>query len=179
MSVKNVSVLGAGTMGHGIAQVFAHHGHAVTLIDIDETRLKAGRDGIEKSLGRMAKKEIVTADQISEIMGRISLSTGIDAASTSDLAVEAVSERLETKLEVFRQLDGVVPDGGLLASNTSSISITKIAAVTKRPDKVIGMHFMNPVPVMKLVEVIRGLDTSDETFQTVMRDLEGSRKDPG
>ena len=167
-TVNSVAVIGAGTMGNGIAQTFASHGVATTLVDLDEALLERGVAAIGKSLGRFVKKEKLTQDAADEILGRVSSSTSMDALRQADLMVEAVTERTEVKLEVFRTADGLLPDGAILASNTSSISITLLGAATKRPESVIGMHFMNPVPLMKLVEVIRGQDTSDETTQRVM-----------
>jgi len=167
-TVNSVAVIGAGTMGNGIAQTFASHGVATTLVDLDEALLERGVAALGKSLGRFVKKEKLTQDAADEILGRVSSSTSMDALRQADLMVEAVTERTEVKLEVFRTADGLLPDGAILASNTSSISITLLGAATKRPESVIGMHFMNPVPLMKLVEVIRGQDTSDETTQRVM-----------
>ena len=166
----NVTVLGAGTMGNGIAHVFAQSGHAVTLVDLNEAALERGRATIAKNLDRQVKKGLAEADR-DAALARITLSGDLAAAArTADLVVEAVAERTDVKAEVFRTLDREAPAHAILASNTSSISITWIAAQTNRPDRVIGMHFFNPVPVMKLVEVVRGLATSDETYATV-RDL--------
>jgi 3-hydroxybutyryl-CoA dehydrogenase len=162
-----VAVIGGGTMGNGIAQVLAHNGRAVTLVDVDEARLSAAVAGIEKSLQRVAKKGGLSEGDIPGILARIRRSTKVDEAAQADLVIEAVSENLELKTRLFMQLDRAAPPATILASNTSSISITRLAAATRRPDRVIGMHFMNPVPVMKLVEVIRGLDTSDATWSTV------------
>ncbi len=167
MAIERVAVVGCGTMGNGIAQVAATTGHHVTLVDLDEGRLAAATAGIEKSLTRVAKKGKIDESVIPEILGRIKTTTKLSDCGDVDLAVEAVSETLGVKQAVFAELDKVVPAGKILASNTSSISITQLAAGTSRPDRFIGMHFMNPVPVMKLVEVIRGLDTSDETTNEV------------
>ncbi|MDX1419422.1 MAG: 3-hydroxybutyryl-CoA dehydrogenase [Rubricoccaceae bacterium] len=167
----NVTVIGAGTMGNGIAHVFAQRGHAVTLVDVDEVRLEAALATIGKNLDRQVKKELLTEEERADTLGR--LTTGTDLAAgvaAADLVVEAATENPAVKADLFRQADAAAPDAAVLATNTSSISITEIAAATARPEQVIGMHFFNPVPVMKLVEVVRGLATSQETFETV-RDL--------
>ena len=167
--MKNITVIGAGTMGNGIAHLFAMEGYEVSLLDISEAALQGGLQTIEKNLGRMVRKEILTEADKAATLARISTFTKLEAAvSTADLVVEAATERVDLKLDIFRELDKVAPEGIILASNTSSISITKIAAVTRRPEQVIGMHFMNPVPIMKLVEVIRGYSTSDEVTEKVM-----------
>ena len=163
-----LGVVGAGTMGNGIAQVFATYGHDVVLSDLDEGILQKAHGTIEKSLSRFVKKERLTADEAAAILGRIRTSTALGSLADAELVVEAVVERHEVKDRLFRELEEVVQPDGILASNTSSIWITQIASATKRPDKVIGMHFMNPVPLMKLVEVIRGHDTSDETTERVL-----------
>ncbi|MBM3984457.1 MAG: 3-hydroxybutyryl-CoA dehydrogenase [Planctomycetes bacterium] len=165
--VSTVAVVGGGTMGNGIAQVFAHNGRQVTLVDVDEARVAAAFGAIEKSLQRVARKGALSEGDIPGILARIRRSTRLEEAAQAQLVVEAVSENLEVKGRVFAALDKAAPAGTILASNTSSISITRLAAFTRRPDRVIGMHFMNPVPVMKLVEVIRGLDTSDATWGTI------------
>jgi len=165
--VRTVAVVGGGTMGNGIAQVFAQHGRQVTLVDVDDARLAAAVGAIEKSLQRVAKKGLLSEGDVPGILARIGRSTRLEEAAQAQLVVEAVSEDLEVKGRVFAALDRAAPAGTILASNTSSISITRLAACTRRPDRVIGMHFMNPVPVMKLVEVIRGLDTSDATWDTI------------
>ncbi|ACM18616.1 3-hydroxyacyl-CoA dehydrogenase [Geotalea daltonii FRC-32] len=162
--IKKVGVLGAGQMGSGIAHVLAVQEIEVVLFDIAEDQLAKAVAGIEKNLERQAKKGEVDSASIPAILKRIHTTKVMGDLSDCDMAIEAVTERETLKLDIFRQLDGIVKKGAILASNTSSIPITRIAAVTGRPDKVIGMHFMNPVPVMKLVEVIRGLATSDETF---------------
>ena len=167
MGIQNVAVIGCGTMGNGIAQVCATSGKNVRLIDLDEAVLGRAMAGIEKSLGRMVKKERIAASDVAGILGRIQTGTSLEECSDIDLAVEAVSESVQVKTKIFAELDRIAPDSAILASNTSSISITLLAAATKRPEKVIGMHFMNPVPVMKLVEVVRGLDTNDETTVAV------------
>jgi len=167
----NVSIIGAGTMGNGIAHVFAQHGHSVTLIDLDQERLDAALATIDKNLGRQVKKEMLTVAEQEEALARITLGTSIsDGVVEADLVVEAATENPEIKAQIFRSMDEDAPEKAILATNTSSISITQIAAETGRADQVVGMHFFNPVPVMKLVEVVRGLETSDETFAAV-RDL--------
>ena len=158
--IKTIGVLGAGQMGAGIAHVAALAGFRVLLADVTEERAEGGRAGIAKRLDRNVAKGRMTQEDRDAAVERITACT-IDAFSEADFAVEAASENVDLKLELFRKLDAVVPAGAILASNTSSISITKIGAVTSRPEQVIGMHFMNPVPVMKLVEVIRSLETSD------------------
>lgn len=163
-----VAVVGAGTMGNGIAQVFASTGSEVLLIDLDEAALDRGLGAIETSLGRLVKKERLTQEEADAVLARIGRATSLAEAADQDLVVEAVVERSEVKAAVFSELDRVCKPEAILATNTSSISITEIAATTQRPDKVIGMHFMNPVPIMKLVEVIRGHATSDETTAAVM-----------
>ena len=169
-----LGVVGAGTMGNGIAQVFAAHGHDVVLVDVSEEFLERGVANVAKSLSRLVKKEKITEAEKEAVLGRLRTSTSMEDLSEADLVVEAVSEKIEIKRAVFGELDRIVRPDGILASNTSSIWITEIAATTSRPDKVIGMHFMNPVPMMKLVEVIRGHDTSDETldgFRSRSREL--------
>lgn len=160
-------VIGAGTMGNGIAQVAARAGYSVVLRDIKDEFLERGMKAVDKSLQRDVDKERLSQDEKKIIISRIKTTTEIDAMKDASFVVEAVTENLDVKLDVFRALDELTNENAILASNTSSISITKIAAATKRPDKVIGMHFMNPVPVMKLVEVIRGIATSDETYEKV------------
>jgi 3-hydroxybutyryl-CoA dehydrogenase len=163
--VKTVGVLGAGQMGNGIAHVFAQKEHPVLLYDISEAQVEKALKTISQNLERQAKKELIPAESIPGILGRIRAVKSVADLADCDLVVEAASENEALKFDLFRQLDGSVKADAILASNTSSISITRLAAVTRRPDKVIGMHFMNPVPVMQLVEVIRGLATSEETFQ--------------
>jgi 3-hydroxybutyryl-CoA dehydrogenase len=162
-----IGVIGSGTMGNGIAQVAARAGFDVILNDIDEKFLQRGLQAIDKSLQRDVDKERLSAEQKQSITERIKTTTELDSLSRASLVVEAVNEDFDVKSKVFRALDRITPADTVLASNTSSISITRLAAVTARPDKVIGMHFMNPVPVMKLVEVIRGIATSDETYERV------------
>ena len=167
--MKNVAVIGAGTMGNGIAHTFAQSGFNVQLIDLSEASLKRGIDTIAKNLDRMVAKEKITetdkANTLANITTFTSISEGVEYAS---LVVEAATENVDLKLNIFKQLDEACPDDTILATNTSSISITQIAAVTSRPEMVIGMHFMNPVPIMKLVEIIRGYNTSNEVTKTIM-----------
>lgn len=166
--VQRAAVVGAGQMGNGIAHVFATSGHAVTMIDVSADALTRGRDTIAKNLDRQVKKGALEASAAEAALGRISTATSLDAVADAQIVVEAATERVDLKFRIFEDLDRLAPAGAILASNTSSISITEIAARTKRPELVIGMHFMNPVPVMQLVEVIRGLATSDATTQQVM-----------
>src|SRR5688572_5454869 len=172
--MKNITVIGSGTMGNGIAHTFAQSGYTVKLVDINEAALQKAITTITKNLDRQVQKATITEDAKKTTLKNIT--THIDLASAvadADLVVEAASENVDIKNKIFKQLDEICPGHTILASNTSSISITRIAAATKRADKVIGMHFMNPVPVMKLVEVIRGYNTSDEVCDTIM---ETSRK---
>ena len=162
---KVFGVIGAGTMGNGIAQVAARAGFDVVMRDVGQEFLARGMTSIDRSLQRDIDKERLSKDEKREIMARIKTTTDIGALSEAVIVVEAVNEDLRVKTEVFRSLDEVTKTDAILASNTSSISITKLGAITKRPDKVIGMHFMNPVPVMKLVEIIRGAATSDKTYE--------------
>jgi 3-hydroxybutyryl-CoA dehydrogenase len=167
MALK-VAVIGAGTMGNGIAQVFAQAGHTVVLSDVDGAALERARAQIDRSLGKLAEKGKIPPADRAAILERIEFTPDLADVTASDLVVEAVVEKLEVKHELFAELDRITKPGTILASNTSSISITRLGAATKRADKVIGMHFMNPVPLMALVEVIRGQATSDETTRTVM-----------
>ncbi|MEO6323719.1 MAG: 3-hydroxybutyryl-CoA dehydrogenase [Thermoanaerobaculia bacterium] len=167
MSIQRLGVVGAGQMGSGIAQVAAASGRAVTLVDIDESLVARGRATIEKNLTRQVDKGKLTAAQREETLSRVATGVGLEPLAGVDLVVEAIVEDEETKRTLFRRLDDLLPAGAILASNTSSISITRLAAATKRPESVIGMHFMNPVPVMALVEVIRGIATSDDTAARV------------
>ena len=160
-------VIGAGTMGNGIAQVAARAGFEVVMRDVADEFLARGMKAVDKSLQRDVDKERLSADEKQTIVGRIRTTTDFADLRDASIVVEAVTEQIEVKNEVFKALDSIVQKEAILASNTSSISITKLAAITKRPDQVIGMHFMNPVPVMKLVEIIRGAATSDETYKTV------------
>jgi 3-hydroxybutyryl-CoA dehydrogenase len=168
MAASTVAVVGAGTMGNGIAQVFAQHGHEVVLRDLDGAILDRARATIDKSLSKLAEKGRITAADREATLARIRGVTDLGAVAQAELVVEAVLERLEVKAELFRELDRLAPPATILASNTSSISITKLGAVTRRPEQVIGMHFMNPVPLMALVEVIRGQATSEATTARVM-----------
>lgn len=170
MAIATIGVVGAGTMGNGIAHVFARSSFAVTLCDVEQKLLDRAIETITKNLGREVVKNKITAADKSAALERITTTFDRPKLADCDFIVEAATEKFEIKAELFRELDRICRPGVILASNTSSISITKLAALTQRPDKVIGMHFFNPVPVMKLVEVIRGLETSDETFQ-IVRDL--------
>ncbi len=165
---EKIAVVGAGQMGNGIAHVFAQSGFPVSMIDVSEAALEKGRSTIEKNLDRQVKKGALAAEAPAEILGRISLESALDAAADAALIIEAATENTDLKFRIFGDLDRIAHPDAILASNTSSISITEIAARTKRPEKVVGMHFMNPVPVMKLVEIIRGLATSDETTNKVI-----------
>jgi len=162
-----IGVIGAGTMGNGIAQTAAASGFKVVMCDVSDAQIQKGLSNIEKSLERFVKKETITEDQKSEILSRITTTSSIEGLSFCDLIVEAATENFEIKKKIFQDMDRVAKDGCILSTNTSSISITKIAAVTKRPQDVIGMHFMNPVPLMKLVEIIRGIATSDSSYEKV------------
>ena len=167
--MKHAAVIGSGTMGNGIAHVLAQHGIEVSLVDINQAALEKGLNTISKNLDRQIKKELLSQGDKHSILQRISTTTELEiGVSQAELVVEAASENLELKASIFRQLDISAPVDCILASNTSSISITEIASVTGRPEKVIGMHFMNPVPVMKLVEVIRGYATSDTVTSAIM-----------
>ncbi|HYM62561.1 MAG TPA: 3-hydroxybutyryl-CoA dehydrogenase [Thermoanaerobaculia bacterium] len=166
--MKNIVVVGAGTMGNGIAHTAAATGFAVTLVDVLDSYLDRGLSTISANLQRGVDKGKMTSEEKEKVLARIARSTNVaQAAAGADIVIEAIIENVEAKTALFKQLDDIAPPGCILASNTSSISITKIAAATKRPDKVIGMHFMNPVPVMTLVEVIRGIATSNETYGQV------------
>lgn len=167
MAIERVGVIGAGTMGSGIAQAFAAAGMTVAMVEVDEGQLRKGRAAIEKSLSKFVEKGKLSASDSAAVLGRITAGMDISVARGAQLVVEAIVENAEAKRKLFAQLDQLTGPHTILASNTSSISITEIAAATKRPDKVIGMHFMNPVPLMQLVEVIRGLATSDVTYKTV------------
>lgn len=162
-----IGVIGAGTMGNGIAQTAASAGFDVVMHDIDSQFVERGLANISKSLDRFVKKETITEEQKPEVLGRIKTTTSLEDLQDCSLVVEAATENFDIKKKIFEKLDSLTSPGTILSSNTSSISITKIAAVTGRPDKVIGMHFFNPVPLMKLVEVIRGIATSDETYAKV------------
>lgn len=177
MTIKHIFVIGAGTMGNGIAQVAATSGYMVTCMDVVPAALEKAKATIQKSAAKLLEKGTITAEQKASTE-QINFVTNLDTASTADLLIEAATENPDLKFKIFKEMDAFAREDVILASNTSSISITKIAAVTKRPDKVIGMHFMNPVPLMKLVEVIRGLGTSEETTQTVMEVCKVMGKEP-
>ena len=163
-----IAVVGAGQMGNGIAHVFAQHGFPVTMIDVAESALSRGRESIEKNVDRQIKKGTIPAEERGAIIGRVTTSTSLHSVRGAALVIEAATERRELKFQIFTELDRFVEPSAVLATNTSSISITEIAGRTAHPERVIGMHFMNPVPLMQLVEVIRGLATSDETMQRVL-----------
>ncbi|NCI51238.1 3-hydroxybutyryl-CoA dehydrogenase [Sediminibacterium roseum] len=169
MSLQNITVIGAGTMGNGIAHVFAQHGFRVILVDVNATQLEKAVQTIDKNLERQVSKGALTAEQKQQALANLSTETDLTkGAGGADLVVEAATENIDLKLKIFSQLDGIAPAGAILASNTSSISITRIAAATKRPGLVIGMHFMNPVPVMKLVEIINGYATQAEVTEKIV-----------
>lgn len=173
-----ISVIGSGTMGNGIAHVFAQFGYDVNLIDLNDEILAAAYARIEKNMARQLKKEAITEQLMRESMARISTGTEMNKIADSALVIEAASENQKVKESIFKQMDEICPADCILATNTSSISITELAAVTGRPDKVIGMHFMNPVPMMELVEIIRGLATSDETYAQIKSISESLQKTP-
>jgi 3-hydroxybutyryl-CoA dehydrogenase len=164
---ETIGIIGAGTMGNGIAQTAANAGFDVVMCDVSDEFVGRGLANIGKSLDRFVKKETMTEEQKNDVLGRITTTTNVGDLAACSLIVEAANENFEVKRQIFEKLDEIAAPEAILSSNTSSISITKIAAVTKRPEKVIGMHFFNPVPLMKLVEVIRGIATSDETYDTV------------
>ena len=167
--MTNVTVIGAGTMGNGIAHVFAMKGFQVSMVDISQDALDKAIATITKNLDRMLKKERITEEDKASTLSNIQTFTDLaEGVSQAELVVEAATENIDLKLKIFQQIDSAAPEDAILASNTSSISLTRIAAATQRPEKVIGMHFMNPVPIMKLVEVIRGYSTSDEVMHTIM-----------
>ncbi|MCR8926517.1 3-hydroxybutyryl-CoA dehydrogenase [Priestia megaterium] len=178
MNIETVMVIGAGQMGAGIAQVFAASGYQVSLYDVDQRNTQKGIEGIDKRLKKQVGKGSLSAKEYEEIMERLHLANEITAAQKADLIVEAVVEKMEVKQAIFAELDSLAPNHTVLATNTSSLPITEIAAVTTRPEKVIGMHFMNPVPVMKLVEIIRGLATTDEVYQAVYETTKKLNKTP-
>jgi 3-hydroxybutyryl-CoA dehydrogenase len=177
-SIKVVAVLGAGTMGNGIAHVFARSGYKVILRDVEQRFLDKGLDTIGKNLDREVKKGKLAEADKPQVIARITATTSAAALAEADLAIEAVPEQLDLKVKLLREVDAVLKPGAILASNTSSISITELAAKTSRPERFIGMHFMNPVPVMQLVEVIRGAATSEETFSTITALCEKLDKKP-
>ena len=167
--MKNIAVIGAGTMGNGIAHVFAQNGFSVSLIDLSETALEKALLTISKNLGRMVAKEKISESEKENTLRNINTFTKMsEGLHDAELVIEAATENIDLKLKIFKNLDELTEASVVLATNTSSISITKIASVTKKPDKVIGMHFMNPVPIMKLVEIIRGYSTSDEVTKKIM-----------
>jgi 3-hydroxybutyryl-CoA dehydrogenase len=176
--IERVSVIGAGTMGAGIAQVFAHAGCAVKLIDVKEDLVKRGVATIESSLERMVKKDLITPAQRKDTLGRVRTDIGLDGTTGSELVVEAINENAELKKRVWKEVAAHAGEQAILASNTSSISITELAAAVPAPRRFIGMHFMNPVPVMKLVEVIRGLETDDTTTATTLELCRAMGKTP-
>ena len=177
--MENIAVIGAGTMGNGIVHTFAQFGYKVSLIDISEDALNKAMATIDKNLSRMVKKEKITEEAKKATLGRIHVFSSIqEGVKNADLVVEAATENIDLKLKIFKEIDDLANPDAILATNTSSISITKIAAVTSRPDKVIGMHFMNPVPIMKLVEIIRGYNTSDEVTNTVFEIAKSLKKVP-
>jgi 3-hydroxybutyryl-CoA dehydrogenase len=179
MEFRNIVVIGAGTMGNGITHVVAQSGLPVTMVDVNDEALGRGLGVIKKNLARMVSKEKITVQQQDETLGRIHASTVLaEPAAKADLVIEAVNENFALKTKIFRELDEVTPAACILASNTSSISITRLAAATGRPGQVIGMHFFNPVPVMKLVEVVRGLDTSDEVNNAIVELSKKLGKEP-
>jgi len=165
--MNKIAVIGAGTMGNGIAHVFSQHDFKVTLVDVKQEFLDRAMDTIKKNMGRELKKERISQEKMDASLANITTSTSLDDVAGAELVIEAATENLDIKLDLFEKLDKVCAPDVILATNTSSLPITRVASATKRPDKVIGMHFMNPVPMMKLVEVIRGMATSDETFKTV------------
>jgi 3-hydroxybutyryl-CoA dehydrogenase len=167
MAVKNVVVVGGGTMGNGIAHVFAQSGYETMLIDIKQEYVDRAISTIKKNLDRQAQKGTIKPEDVVATLSHISTSTRLDDACTGDIVIEAAFENMDVKTEIFKKLDAVCKPDAILASNTSALPITQIAAKTKRPDKVIGMHFMNPVPMMKLVELIRGIATSDGTYNII------------
>jgi len=176
--VSKVAVVGAGTMGNGIAHVFAQHGWETVLSDVSEAALAGGLATIRKNLERLEKKGAISHQQSADTLGRIRTSTNLDTLDNLDLVVEAATENAEIKFDIFEDLDRLAPKGAILASNTSSISITEIAKQTRRPDRIIGMHFMNPVPVMKLVEIVRGPETSNDTVKRTVEIAEALGKTP-
>jgi len=163
-----IGILGAGTMGAGIAQTFAQSGYEVVIRDLEQSYLEKGLNTIDKSLSRLVKKERMTEDEKNTVLSRVTISTDVESLKDVDLVVEAAVENMTIKKKIFAELDEVVKKEAILATNTSSLSITEIASSTNRPDQVIGMHFFNPVPMMKLVEVINGIATSDETKKTIL-----------
>ncbi|CAM2007488.1 3-hydroxybutyryl-CoA dehydrogenase [Acanthopleuribacter pedis] len=178
MENKKIGVIGAGTMGNGIAHVFAQSGFAVVLQDLSAEFVEKGKNTIAKNLQRGVDKGRMTEVEKNAVLGRVQATTDLNDLADCDLVVEAIIEKLEIKLDLFKKLDELLKPGAIIASNTSSISITKLAAITSRPERFIGMHFMNPVPVMKLVEIIRGIATSDETYAEIKAFTEALNKVP-
>ncbi len=178
MENKKIGVIGAGTMGNGIAHVFAQSGFSVVLQDLSAEFVEKGKNTIAKNLQRGVDKGRMSEDEKNAVLGRVEATTDLQALADCDLVIEAIIEKLEAKTDLFKKLDAMLKPGAIIASNTSSISITKLAAVTSRPDRFIGMHFMNPVPVMKLVEIIRGIATSDETYAEIKAMTEALNKVP-
>jgi 3-hydroxybutyryl-CoA dehydrogenase len=177
MNVKKITVIGAGTMGNGIAQTAAISGYQVSMTDVIPEAIEKGKAIIRKSVDKLAEKDLISEDQKNAAL-KISTSLDLEPAKNADLVIEAASEDVQLKLKLFSRLDQIAPRNAILATNTSSISLTKIAAATSRPDKVIGLHFFNPVPLMKLLEVIRGIATSDETTKTVLEVAKKMGKEP-
>jgi len=177
MTVKNIFVVGAGTMGNGIAQTAAVSGYQVTCMDVNPTALEKAKAAISQSISKLLEKGRIGKEQ-KTLADNIQFTGGMKSIKDADLVIEAATENTDLKINIFKDLDANAREGAILASNTSSISITKIAGIAKRPDKVIGMHFMNPVPLMKLVEVVRGLDTSDETANTILDVCKTMGKEP-
>ncbi len=178
MEIKKVGVVGGGTMGNGIAQAFAASGYPVKMRDVGQPQLERAISTIQKSLGKFVEKGKLTADESQAALGRIETTTELSDLTGCDLVVEAIFENFDAKAAAFRELDGLLKPEAILASNTSSIDITRLAAVTNRPDRFIGMHFFNPVPLMSLVEIIRGLQTSDQTYSTIRDVAEKLGKTP-
>lgn len=178
MDIEKIGVIGAGTMGHGIAQVSAATGYEVMMRDIKEEFLENGMDGIKRSLSKGVEKDKISEDEKQEILGRIGTTVDMKDLSDCDIVIEAVVEKFEVKKDVFQELDELCGPDTILATNTSTIPITKLAGITDRPEKFVGMHFMNPVPLMDLVEVIRALTTSDETTETIISVAEEMGKEP-
>jgi 3-hydroxybutyryl-CoA dehydrogenase len=178
MSIERVAIIGAGTMGSGIAQVFAQAGHRVIMIDVITEQLSRGMAAIERSTARLVSRERLSAEDRTALLRRIKLSSSLQDANSADLALEAVVENLDIKCDLLRRLDSMLRPGALLASNTSSLSITRLAAATGHPERVIGIHFMNPAPVIPLVEIVRGLATDDATHQLAIDTVTGLGKTP-
>jgi 3-hydroxybutyryl-CoA dehydrogenase len=179
MSIQHITVIGAGTMGNGIAQVAAMSGHLVYLVDVNQHALDKAKATIDRNLGRMVTKEKISDEDHQASLARITTSTDLrDCAASSDLIIEAVNENLELKLRIIKEVDAVAPEHAILASNTSSISITKLATATSRPERVVGMHFFNPVPIMKLVEIIRGFATSTQVYEAIRKLTLAMGKEP-